>query len=88
MCVSSILIGLSAISSVALNSYILKFAFQVFKPDKLNGFDTQTLAEALMDQQQDILPQTPRPTKMRKFVTCYVPFGRFRFFVHVRLCKC
>lgn len=38
----------------------------VFKPDKLNGYDTQTMAEAMAEYQQEILPQTPKPAKIRK----------------------
>ncbi|XP_077483535.1 kinesin family member pavarotti isoform X1 [Amblyomma americanum] len=38
----------------------------VFKPDKLNGYDTQTVAEAVAEYQQDILPTTPKAPKIRK----------------------
>ncbi|XP_075549716.1 kinesin family member pavarotti isoform X2 [Dermacentor variabilis] len=38
----------------------------VFKPDKLNGYDTQTMAEAMAEYQQDIMPHTPKPPKIRR----------------------
>ncbi|KAL3253647.1 hypothetical protein MRX96_054438 [Rhipicephalus microplus] len=38
----------------------------VFKPDKLNGYDTQTMAEALAEYQQEIMPHTPKPPKIRR----------------------
>lgn len=38
----------------------------VFKPDKLNGYDTQTMAEALGEYQQEIMPHTPKPPKIRR----------------------
>lgn len=38
----------------------------VFKPDKLNGYDPQTMAEAMAEYQQEIMPQTPKPAKIRK----------------------
>ncbi|KAG0415416.1 hypothetical protein HPB47_007428, partial [Ixodes persulcatus] len=38
----------------------------VFKPDRLNGFDTQTIPEALLEHQQEIMPQTPKTPKIRR----------------------
>ncbi|CAN7984364.1 unnamed protein product, partial [Ixodes hexagonus] len=38
----------------------------VFKPDRLNGFDTQTIPEALLEHQQEIMPQTPKTPKLRR----------------------
>lgn len=36
----------------------------VFKPDKLNGYDPQTMAEAMAEYQQEIV--APKPAKIRK----------------------
>ncbi|KAL0122232.1 hypothetical protein PUN28_007166 [Cardiocondyla obscurior] len=42
----------------------------VFKPDKLNGFDVQSEADAMLDRQHELhaglLQKTPRPAKHRK----------------------
>ena len=51
--------------------------FQVFKPDKMNGYDVQTEADAMMERQRrDILPtlhpQTPKVTRENRYATFHL----------------